>query len=130
MKKFYLIAIVILAFVFSGVAFASGIYVKTKVIGAQNTWTDPIPVQIGCGANISIDPDTSPVMVIELQRKFRSDSSWGRKVERWALTAASLDIECISKNEQEDGVQYRIGCKTGDYTSGNCTVRVGTGRLP
>jgi hypothetical protein len=125
-----LLFVFITMFLYNNVVFADDVYYKTKLIEAENTWSDPIPVGIGCGANISISPDTSPVMVIELQRKLKGDSSWGRMVERWTLSAASLDIERISKDEQEDGVQHRIGCPTGDYTSGSCTVRVGTGRLP
>jgi len=127
MKKvlFLILLSIIAAVVFSSGAFAE---YKSETIDGNDTWAGPIAIQIGCGAHISIKPDTSPVMVIELQCKLKGDSSWGRMIERWTLSASSSDIECITKVEQEDGVQYRIGCKTGDYTSGNCTARIGTGR--
>jgi hypothetical protein len=126
MKKILLCVLLLVVVV----ALSSSVFAeyKSETIDGNDTWTDPIAVQIGCGAHVSIKPDTSPIMVVELQCKLRGDSSWGRMIERWTLTAASSDIECITKVEQEDGVQYRIGCKTGDYTSGNCTARIGTGR--
>jgi hypothetical protein len=129
MKKFCLLVITIVAFALSGIVFASGVYTKTKVIDAQNLWTDAIPISIGCSANIRIHPDTSPIMTIHAQCRYKGETTW-YDMDHWDLTAASVDIICTTAQPEPEPAQMRLGCKTGEYTSGNCTVRVGTGRLP
>jgi hypothetical protein len=128
MKKICLLVITMVVFTF-GVAFASGVYTKTKVIDAQNLWTDPISVGVGCRANIRIHPDTSPVMTIHAQCKYKRESDWF-DMDHWDLTATSIDIIHTTAQPEPEPAQIRLGCKTGGYTSGNCTLRVGTGRLP
>jgi hypothetical protein len=128
MKKFYLLMIVAVLFTF-GVAFASSIYVKTKVVDAQNLWTDPIPVSVGCRANIRIHPDTNSTMTIHAQCRYKGETDWF-DMDHWDLTATSVDIIHTTAQPEPELAQIRLGCKTGGYTSGNCTLRVGTGRLP
>ena len=129
MKKFLLLIIVIVAFTLGGIVFASGVYTKTKVVDAQNLWTDPIPVSIGCRANIRIHPETSPVMTIHAQCRYKGESDWF-DMDHWDLTASSVDIIHTTAQPEPEPAQMRLGCKTGGYTSGNCTLRIGTGRLP
>ena len=128
MKKISLF-ILALVFLFCGGAFADTVYVKTKVVAAQNTWTAPIPVSVGCSANIRIHPDTSPVMTIHAQCRYKGETDWF-DMDHWDLTAASADIIHTTAQPEPEPAQIRLGCKTGGYTSGNCTLRVGTGRLP
>jgi len=130
MRKLCLIVLAILTFVIGGIALADDVYYKTKVIDAQNTWTDPVTVLEGGGLNASIDPDTSPIMTIYLQCKYPGETSFDHDVEHWDLTAASTDVTVTLNQIEPEKIQYRIGSKTGGYTSGNCTVRIGTGRLP
>ena len=129
MKKFLLLVLTLtIVFLWSN-TFAAGVYCKTKVIAAQNTWTDPIPVTIGCRANIRIHPDTNPVMTIHAQCRYKGETDWF-DMDHWDLTATSVDIIHTTAQPEPEPAQMRLGCKTGGYTSGDCTVRIGTGRLP
>lgn len=129
MKKFCLLTVIALALAFNGMAFADNVYVKTKVIDAQNLWTASIPVSVGCRANVRIHPDTSPVMTIHAQCRYKGESDWF-DMDHWDLTATSVDIIHTTAQPEPEPAQIRLGCKTGGYTSGNCTLRIGTGRLP
>lgn len=129
MKKFLLIVLATI-FLFCGGAFADSVYYKTKIIDGNDTWTGAVTVLEGGGLNASIDPDTSPVMTIYLQCKYPGEASWSHDVEHWNLTAASTDVIVTLNQIEPEKIQYRMGSKAGGYTSGNCTVRIGTGRLP
>ena len=130
MKKLVcLLIIVIVAFALSGIVFASGVYSKTKVIDGNDTWTDAISISIGCRANIRIHPETNPIMTIRAQCRYKGETDW-YYMDHWDLTAASVDIICTTAQPEPESVQMRIGCKAGDYDSGNATLRIGTGRLP
>ena len=129
MKKGLLLIVALAIVFFGGNVFADTVYVKTKVIEAQNTWTDPIPVSIGCRANVRIHPDTDPVMTIHAQCRYKGETDWF-DMDHWDLTAASVDIIHTTAQPEPEPAQIRLGCKTGGYTSGNCTIRTGTGKLP
>lgn len=109
--------------------FAGGI---NKPIDSNGTWTDAFTAEKGSRTNVSINPETSPVMTITLQRKLPGDAAWGEHVVKaWDLTAASVDQEYTIPNGgvEPERCEYKIGCDVvGDYTSGNCTVRLGGGR--
>jgi len=98
----------------------------TETIDSNGTWTESIMCPKGDSVNISINPDTSPVMTITLQCKMPGETTWGdHNTDTWILTAASTDQEYITEPAPEY-VHYRIGCDAvADYTSGNCTVRLG-----
>lgn len=128
MRKLCLVALIVI-FALGDLVFASGVYVKTKIIDAQNTWTDSIPVSVGGRANIRIHPDTSPVMTIHAQCRYKGETDWF-DMDHWNLTAASVDIINTTAQPEPEPAQFRLGCKIGGYTSGNCTLRIGTGRLP
>ena len=120
MKK---LSILLVLFFWCATAFASSV---TKVIVGSGNWTEPLSSEKGARVNVSIADVTGP-MTITLQRKFSGETGW-RDVDTWDVTGSSPDYEYITKPEAENGVFYRIGCDTGDYTSGNCTVRLGGGR--
>ena len=128
MKKVLLFTLALVV-LFCSEAFADTVYVKTKIVAAQNTWTAAIPVSVGCRANVRIHPDTDPVMTIHAQCRYRGETAW-YDIDYWDLTAASVDIIHTTAQPEPEPAQIRLGCKTGGYTSGNCTLRVGTGRLP
>lgn len=107
-------------------------YVK-KTIDAENQWTDELIVPYGKDRwgrgsfNISIKP-SSAVMTITLQRKYLEETTWGHEVEPWVLTTGSPDYEFITEHPEPEQIRYRIGCATGNYTSGSCVVRLGASR--
>lgn len=128
MKKLCLLIITIVAFALSSIALADDVYWKTKVIDGNDTWTDPIPVGIGGSANIRIHPDTSPVMTIHAQCRYRKETTW-YDMDHWDLTAASVDIIHTTAQPEPEPAQMRIGCKAGNYGSGNATLRIGTDKV-
>jgi len=104
-------------------------------VDSNGTWvggSNEFKAEKGSQTNISINPDTSPVMTITLQRKLEGDSAWGEHVvDEWTLTATSPDMEYVvpSGGTEPEDCYYRIGCDVlADYTSGNCTCRLGGGR--
>lgn len=106
---------------------AAGTY-QRKTISAENTFTDDIRIPAGSHVNVSIKSGNL-VATIVLQRQFleseEGSSTW-RDVDSWDVTAASDDQEFITSNAEPETVKYRIGCKTGEYTSGGAGVRLGS----
>ena len=91
---------------------AGGQY-KTASITAQNTFTDSLGLH--GSFNISISGTWSATVTV--QRSFDSGTTW-------------LDVESFTANteqygfEPEDGVLYRAGVKTGNFTSGTVVLRI------
>lgn len=86
---------------------------STASVAAQNTFSDWM--EIRGKFNVSVSGTWAGTMT--LQRRFGSSGS-------------TLDVEAFTANtekqgdEPEPGVEYRIGCKTGEYTSGTAECRV------
>ncbi len=71
----------------------------------------------------SITSDGSFTGTVTLQRRF-ADAYW-RDVYSWAV-AASGNTESITDKPEPESCDYRAGIKTGEYTSGEVVVRIGT----
>lgn len=85
----------------------------TKTIIAQNTFSDAIP--LGGMFNVSISGTF--VATVTLQRSFGGGSTW---LDVKAYTVPAEEVG----SEPEATVMYRIGVKTGDFTSGTVEVRI------
>ncbi len=107
---------------------ADGTTYKRATISAENTFTDAIKVPGGSYVNVSIKSGDL-VATIVVQRQFleheEGSSTW-RDVDSWDITAASEDQERRFETPEAETVKLRIGCKTGDYTSGSAPVRLGS----
>lgn len=57
---------------------------------------------------------------VTLQRSFNNEVTW-HDVNSWAVAT-----EDISDKAEPESVQYRLGVKAGDYTSGEAVVRLGS----
>jgi hypothetical protein len=121
MKRLLLTVSLLLLFCAS--VFAGEVY-ETAVISANATWTDALYIRPGRSVDVSIYNMNSLVATIKLFKKFHEETTWDHEVDSWDITAASEDEENITK-AGAGGAWYRIGCAAGDYTSGNCTVRIG-----
>ena len=119
--------LILIALLSASVVMASSV---TKDVVGDGNWTDPLSVEKGASVNVSIsDFNATTDMTITLQRKLPGDSDWGRYVESWDVTGSTAGVEAITEPEAEHAVQYRLGCDAaGDYSSGNCTCRLGGGR--
>ena len=85
----------------------------TRTITAENLFTDS--VTLAGYFNLSISGTW--VATVTVQRSFDSGDTWH-------------DVDTFTDNiqeyglEPERGIYYRIGIKTGDFTSGSCVVRL------
>jgi hypothetical protein len=87
--------------------------VTAASIVAQTTFTDAIALEGKFNLSIS----GTWVATVTVQRSFDKGVAW-------------LDVETHTENvekqgeEIEDGVLYRVGCKTGEFTSGTVVARI------
>ena len=86
---------------------------RTRTIGAENLFSDAVEL-VGY-FNLSITGTW--VATVTVQRSFDSGSTW-YDVDTWTTNTQEYGLE------PERGIQYRIGIKTGGYTSGSCVVRL------
>lgn len=85
----------------------------SRSIGAENLYTDAISL-VGY-FNLSISGTWAGTVTV--QRSFDSGSTW-HDVDTWTENTQEYGLE------PEGGTQYRVGIKTGEYTSGTCAVRL------
>lgn len=112
MKRLLVGLMVVLAL--AGPAFAAKV-VETKTVDSEADWTKMLELK---GVfNVSI-VSSSFSGTITLQRSFDKGANW-MAVETWTSTSAEE-----WKFEPEGGVVYRLGCDTGNYTSGTAAVRI------
>ncbi len=123
--------IIMCLIVFPALSFADGTVTEYEkaTINAENTWTDALSVQAGQPVDVSIYDynATTSDMTIVLQRKFYEETSWGHEIDSWTLPEdqpEGKDIEHIAKPSAEF-CYYRIGCPSGNFTSGSVKVRIG-----
>ncbi len=92
--------------------------IVTKSITAQDTWSDTLTPKDGLhGGGLNISISGTWVATITLQRSFDLGVTWHEVTTYEANMQKALV-------EPEHGVRYRIGVKTGDYTSGTAVVRL------
>jgi len=58
------------------------------------------------------------VGTVTIQRSYDSGSTW-HDVDTWTANTEEYGLE------PEKGIQYKVGIKTGAYTSGTCVLRLG-----
>jgi hypothetical protein len=92
--------------------------VNEKSIAAENGWTSWVRVKKGTRQlSVSISGLTAGDATVTLQGR----KEGGTEVDVTTFTADARGII----NEAEDTAEYRIGVKTGEYTSGTIIVRLG-----
>ena len=90
-----------------------GVAVITRSIAAENLFTDP--AKLTGFFNISLSGAWNATVTV--QRSFDQGSTW-------------FDVETFVGNAQEygfepeGGIVYRVGVKTGEYTSGTIVMRL------
>lgn len=87
--------------------------IASKTITAQNQWTDP--VRLTGFFNLSITGTFAATVTV--QRSFDEMATWH-------------DVDTFTKPTEDYGMEpevcwYRAGVKTGEFTSGSTTVRLG-----
>jgi hypothetical protein len=96
----------------------------TKAITAENQFTDWILPKDG----LYEDLETAHFLNISISGTWEGTVTLQR---RFSTSDSARDVESFDDNAEESlfdherGVEYRIGIKTGEYTSGTCNVRLG-----
>ncbi len=89
-----------------------------KTITAEDSYTEPLSPHGSLNVSIS----GTFAATVRLQRRFQTAegglTEW-RDVLDW-----SLPVEDQYPDIHEDGIQYRLGCKAGEYTSGSVIARL------
>ena len=85
----------------------------TETITAQNTYTDSIDIPADY---FSVSVQGTFVATVTLQRSFNGGTTW---YDVDTFTSAGEYI-----GQEPEGCKYRIGVKTGEFTSGSVTVRL------
>lgn len=114
MKKVLFSFILALALTLSNISFAGAV---SKTITSENDWTNSIaPLFKNQTGYINVSVSGTWVGVVTLQRRFQ-EGAW-MDVKSWEVnTEKALE-------DKESGVQYRLGIKTGEFTSGAAVVRL------
>lgn len=86
---------------------------RTRSITAENLFTDA--AELTGYFNISISGTW--IGTVTAQRSFDEGSTW-YDVDTWTENTQEYGLE------PERGVQYRVGIKTGEFTSGQADVRL------
>jgi len=94
----------------------TGTMKETANIGAENTFTSDIVVDGGESPFISLNGTW--VGTVTVQRSLDNGSTW---LDYYQYTSNIT----VSYEEIQDGVRYRVGIKSGDYTSGTVNAEVG-----
>lgn len=99
--------------------------VASVTITAENQFSDSMQMDANEVASISIIDDSSMNMTVMLQRQLPGQTTWQDIPDAsgtFGWTAATQLSYTASERQL-----LRIGCKTGGYTSGTATARIGKG---
>lgn len=86
-------------------------------IGAANVFSDAIQISPAKGTFFNVSVWGTFVATVTLQRSFDLGTTW---LDVATYTSAKEEIR-----QEPEGALYRIGVKTGAYTSGTVDVRIG-----
>ena len=92
----------------------------SKAITAQNVWTDPVSVnapESARGNDFNVSIWGTFVATVTVQRSFDQGATW--------LDVASYTAPIEDIGFEPEAAMYRIGVKTGGFTSGTVNVRIG-----
>jgi hypothetical protein len=92
---------------------------KSASITAQDTWTDTITVKGGNTVGISLSGTWSAT--VSLQRSYDGGTTW---LNYGSGYTANTLTEVYETSTQQNGVMYRLGVETGNFTSGTITAKL------
>lgn len=90
--------------------------IKTASITAQNTFTDPIVVGEGDYIDVAIAGTFSATVTVQRRRSDYNSNAWNDMPTTYTAATQTV-IGPVASNWE-----YRIGVKTGDFTSGTAIV--------
>lgn len=85
----------------------------TRTVTAANQFTDAV----GLVGYFNLSVSGIWVGTVTVQRSYDSGSTWF-DVDTWIANTQEYGLE------PERGIQYRVGIKTDEFTSGSCVLRL------
>ena len=89
----------------------------TKAIAAADSWSDAVAVTPAKGTFFNVSIWGTFTATVTLQRSFDAGTTW--------LDVATYTTSKEEVRQEPEGALYRLGCKTGQFTSGPVNVRLG-----
>lgn len=105
---------------------------QTRTVSAEDQWTDPVQVEgVGDSRAVSFTVGTGLTATVRIQRSIGNTTSWADATTSSTTSGAVTIVSAGGSGAQayNDGldnnnVYYRVGVKTGEYTSGSGTVTI------
>lgn len=95
--------------------------VFTSVLTVQGSERTNITITVGSvSVGSAVNLGGSFTGTVTLQRSFNNGTTWF-DVNNWAVAT-----ESIADKPEPETVQYRLGTKSGDYTSGEAVIKLGS----
>lgn len=105
---------------------------QSRTINAQDQWSDPVQVQgVGSSRAISFTVGTGLTATVRIQQSIGNTTSWADAATSSStsggvtiVTTGAAAAQAYNDGLNNNNVYYRVGVKTGDYTSGSATVTI------
>lgn len=94
-----------------------GVDEETLDADGANKWTDAIKSNIGDTIIVTIDGTWAGTVTV--QKKYQGTNTWFDYTQQLSSTSTN---ETLSITNDADGAKYRVGIKSGDYTSGTAEI--------
>lgn len=105
---------------------------QTRTVDAADQWSDPIRVQgVGSSRAITFTVGTGLTATVRIQRSIGNTTSWADASTSSStsgavsiVTSGSGAAQAYNDGLDNNDVYYRVGIKTGEFTSGSATVTI------
>ena len=104
----------------------------TRTVNAADQWSDPVQVQgVGASRAVSFTVGAGLTGRVRIQRSIGNTSSWADAATSSSTsgnvyidTTGSSAAQAFNDGLDNNNVYYRVGIKTGEYTSGSAVVTI------
>lgn len=97
----------------------------SAAIGAENTFTDELDVSVGDKVSITFRNTSSFIGTISLLRRLPNETEWDEVQNPDGSFGWTTEVG--ASYTADERCDLKLGCKTGDYTSGSGFARLGKG---
>lgn len=105
---------------------------QTRTINAADQWSDPIQVQgVGASRAVSFSVSAGLSATVRIQQSIGNTTSWADAATSTTtsggvsiVTAGGAASQAYNDGLDNNNVYYRVGVKSGEYTSGSAIVSI------
>lgn len=105
---------------------------QTRTVSAEDQWSDEVQVQgVGSSRAVSFTVGAGLTGTVRIQRSIGNTTSWADAATSSTtsggvsiVTAGGAGAQAFNDGLDNNNVYYRVGVKTGEYTSGSATVTI------